>query len=330
MAGANALALAANISAQPAGLPGKIVFQDGRNNIYVYDLTSGDVRWLTNGFDPNVTRDGSRVTFVRGGGDVNGVWTINIDGSNERKIHGGGEIMRGPKWSPDGNWIVFSRNNTNWKCFDLEFFGCVSFFELQGKFPQIPPPILYRIFIRGADRLEFPNWIITRINADGGEFRDLNALDSAVSPDWNEAGIVYQAKPGLEITEDTPDGRTRSVQHDGWDWDPDWQPGGGRIVYQSKEGSHWEIWSINPDGSGVFALTHPETTLVDQLPSNVAPAFSPDGQNIVYLSNRTEDEEAGPWRLWVMDNGGGNKRPLPIDITIDYGFSSDQVASWAQ
>lgn len=26
-----------------------------------------------------------------------------------------------------------------------------------------------------------------------------------------------------------------------------------------------------------------------------------------------------------MDNGGGNKRPLPIDITIDYGFSSDQV-----
>ena len=147
---------------------------------------------------------------------------------------------------------------------------------------------------------------------------------------WNEAGIVYQAKPGLEITEDTPDGRTRSVQHDGWDWDPDWQPGGGRIVYQSKEGSHWEIWSINPDGSGVFALTHPETTLVDQLPSNVAPAFSPDGQNIVYLSNRTEDEEAGPWRLWVMDNGGGNKRPLPIDITIDYGFSSDQVASWAQ
>jgi SH3-like domain-containing protein len=327
---ANALAPAAAIAAQPAGLQGTLAFQDGRNNIYLYNLASGDVRWLTNGFDPDLSPDGSRVTFVRGGGDVNGVWTINTDGSNERHIHGGGEIMRGPKWSPDGDWIVFSRNNTNWKCFDLEFFGCVSFFELQGKFPQIPPPILYRIFLRDADRLEKPNWIITRVNPDGGEFRDLNALDSAVSPDWNEAGIVYQAKPGLEITEDTPDGRTRSVQHDGWDWDPDWQPGGGRIVYQSKEGSHWEIWSINPDGSDVFALTRPETTLVDQLPSNAAPAFSPDGQHIVYISNRTADEEAGPWRLWVMDNGGGNKRPLPIDIAIDYNFSSDQVVSWAQ
>lgn len=61
------------------------------------------MRWLTNGFDPDVTRDGQRVTFVRGGGDVNGVWTINSDGSGERRIDGGGEITRGPKRSPDGN-----------------------------------------------------------------------------------------------------------------------------------------------------------------------------------------------------------------------------------
>ena len=325
---------ATSIVAEPAGLSGTLVFQDGRNNIYAYDLAGGGVRWLTNGYDPDITRDGSRVTFVRGGGAGNGVWTINIDGSNERHIHGGGEMMRGPKWSPDAQWIVFSRNNTNWKCFDTEFFGCVSLFELKTKFPGIPEQIrsdvLYALFLRDTARLEFPNWIITRINPDGGDFRDINALDSAVSPDWNEAGIVYQGKPGLEITQDTPDGRTQALIQEGWDWDPDWEPNGGRIVYQSKEGSHWEIFSINPDGGGVFALTRPETTLVDQLPSNTAPAFSPDGQHIVYISNRDENEEAGLWRLWVMDNGGGNKRPLPIDITIDYGFSSDQVASWGQ
>ncbi len=304
------------------------------------------MRWLTNGYDPDITLDGQRVTFVRGGGNVNGVWTINIDGSGERQIHGGGEIMRGPKWSPDGNWIVFSRNNTNWHCFNAEFLGCVSIFELMGRITlgpiPLPPPgpgvptkdeikrsIIDRI-LNGAERLELPNWIITRINADGGDFRDINALDSAVSPDWNAAGIVYQAKPGLEITQDTPDGRTKALIQEGWDWDPDWEPNGGRIVYQSKEGSHWEIFSISPEGGAPNALTRPETTLVDQLPSNVAPAFSPDGQHIVYLSNRDENEDAGPWRLWVMDNGGGNKRPLPIDITLDYGFSSEQVASWGK
>jgi Tol biopolymer transport system component len=239
--------------------------------------------------------------------------------------------MRGPKWSPDGNWIVFSRNFDTDKCYDLgSFMGCLSFTQLQTQFPDIPPDMLFDIFLEEADLIESPNWNLTRINPDGGDFRDLPVLDSAVAPDWNEDGIAYQAKPGIEVTQDKPDGNTRSVYHDGWDWDPDWQPNGGRIVYQSREGSHWEIWSINPDGSDVFALTRPETTLVDQLPSNVAPAFSPDGRHIVYLSNRDENEDAGPWRLWVMDAGGGNKRPLPIEVELDYGFSAAQVASWSR
>ena len=101
------------------------------------------------------------------------------------------------------------------------------------------------------------------------------------------------------------------------------------IVFQSKEGSHWEIWKVNPDGSGLVALTRPETTLVDQMPYNVAPAWSPDGQHVLYLSSRTEDEEHGAWRLWVMDAGGGNKRPLPLDIPLDYSFAAEQVASWS-
>lgn len=316
------------ITAEPAGLAGTIVFQDGRNNIYVYEPASGDIRWLTNGFDPDVSRDGSKVTFVRGGGVENGIWSVNIDGSNARKIYGGGEIMRSPKWSPAGDWIVFSRNSGSYKCFDLEFLGCVSFYQLQQQFPQTPPDVVYRIFLQDADRLELPNWGISRINPDGGDFRDINALDSAVAPDWNEAGIIYQGKPGLEVAQDTPDGRTKAIFQEDWDWDPDWAPNGGRIAFQSKEGSHWEIWTINPDGSGIMALTQPETTLVEQLPSNVAPAYNPDGQHVVYASNRTEDEEAGPWRLWVMNADGSNKRPLPIGMEIDYTFAIEQVASW--
>jgi TolB protein len=287
---------------------------------------------------------------MRGGGNVNGIWTINIDGSNERHIKAGGELMRGPKWSPDGNWIVFSRNFDTDRCYDLGvFFGCLTMTQLESIFERpivvppgtTPPPLppgatqnfgeeIIENLIEDADLIEQLNWNLTRINPDGGDFRDLPVLNSAVAPDWNEDGITYQAKPGIEVTQDKPDVVTRPVIQEGWDWDPDWQPGGGRIVYQSKEGSHWEIWSINPDGSGVVALTRPETTLVDQLPSNVAPAFSPDGQHIVYLSNRDENEDAGPWRLWVMDSGGGNKRPLPIEVEIDYGFAAAQVASWGR
>lgn len=321
---------AASPAAQPVvrttgatGLSGKIVFQDGRGAIYVYDLSRNEVRFLTSGFDPAISRDGRKVAFVR-----DGIYSIDIDGSNERKVYGSNELITSPKWSPDGQWIVFSRLLGEYQCFNTEFFGCLSLKELSGRFPNTPPAILGRIFLRNAERISLPNFGLSRINAEGKEFRDVAALDSALAPDWNEAGIVYQSKAGLEITQDTPDGDTRSVKNGHWDWDPDWAPNGGRIVYQSKEGPHWEILSINPDGSDLVYLTRPVTTLVDQLPSNVAPAFSYDGRHIVYLSNRNERNDAGPWRLWVMDADGSNQRPLPIDVEISYGFSGEQVADW--
>ena len=34
------------------------------------------------------------------------------------------------------------------------------------------------------------------------------------------------------------------------------------------------------------ALTRPATTLLETFPQNVAPAWSPDGQHIVFVSNR--------------------------------------------
>ncbi len=309
----------------PTGLSGNIVFQDGRGSIYVYDLARGNVGFLTNGFDPTISRDGKKVAFLR-----DGIYTINLDGSGERKIYGGNELITSPKWSPDGEWIVFSRLVGDYQCWDTEFFGCISVRELSARFPRVPPGILQKIFLSGYERISLPNFGLSRINADGKEFRDIAALDSAQAPDWNEDGIVYQSKAGLEITTDAPDGDTRSVQNGHWDWDPDWAPNGGRIVYQSRQGSHWQLFSINPDGTGEFALTRPATTLVDQLPSNVAAAFSYDGQHIVYLSNRDERNDAGPWRLWVMNADGSNQRPLPLDIEIDYGFGGEQVADWGR
>ena len=92
---------------------------------------------------------------------------------------------------------------------------------------------------------------------------------------------------------------------------PDWA--GGRVVFQRRGASHWEIWTADANGANIAALTQPQTVLVDQLPSNVAPAYSPDGSQIVFLSNRTESGEAGAWRIRVMNADGSNQRALPID-----------------
>lgn len=88
---------------------------------------------------------------------------------------------------------------------------------------------------------------------------------------------------------------------------------GGRVVFQRPGASHWEKWTADANGANIAALTQPQTVLVDQLPSNVAPAYSPDGSQIVFLSNRTESGEAGAWRIRVMNADGSNQRALPID-----------------
>ncbi|MBX3013360.1 MAG: PD40 domain-containing protein [Caldilineaceae bacterium] len=315
----------------PTGLSGNLVIQSSwGGTFYLYNLSTGELRPLTSGLDPAISPDGTQVAFSRIG-NANGIYLINIDGSNERKIFGERDGLMSPKWSPDGKWIVFSRNDGFYRCRDFGFGLCLTNAQIIAQFnlPNVPGLNVDKLF-SDYDRIERPEWMIARIAANGDDYRDLAALNSARAPDWNEAGIVYQSTAGIQLTKDEADANTTQVYYDGYDWDPDWQPNGGRIVFQSKEGPHWEIFAVNPDGTGLVALTRPVTTLVEQLPSNVSPTWSPDGNLIAYLSNRDENNNAGAWRVWVMNADGSNQRPLPVDLEIGYTYNSEQMISWGR
>ncbi|MCB0188259.1 MAG: PD40 domain-containing protein, partial [Caldilineaceae bacterium] len=301
----------------PAGLRGQLVFTDRNGgDIYLYNLTSGALRQLTSGFDPALSPDGATVAFTRGGGAM-GLYLINVDGSNERRIFGERELLRSPKWSPDGQWIVFSRGDEFNKCYLDEDTGeCLRFTPF---------------FTEGLDTGKDHVYKLARVDRNGDNYRDLAVVPDAFAPDWSAAGVVYQSAAGLQITQDTPEDNNHLLYfdiHRQYHQDPDWQPGGHRIVFQQRQGSHYEIFAINDDGGGLTALTRPVTALVDQLPSNVSPAWSPDGQSIVFLSNRMADNEAGPWRLWVMNGDGSNQRPLPLTLPLHYDYVLEQMVDW--
>lgn len=313
------------------GLPGKLVFSTSSGGLfYLYHLATGKLYPLTTGQDPALSPDGTQVVFTRGNGE-NGLYLINSDGSGERKIFGEQDQLRSPKWSPDGQWIVFSRAAGQWTCYIVGP-DCST---RQALLSQLPPtvandPKATAKFLSQFDAVTNADWSIARVKSNGDDYRDLPALNTALMPDWSVSGIVYQSTAGLQKTADTATPDNRAVVVAPNLQDPAWQPGGGQIVYQAKRGNHWEIFSINPDGSNNRALTQPVTTLVDQLPSNGSPAWSPDGQYIAFLSNRTDTHEAGPWRIWVMNADGSNQQPLPLDVPLAYGFNGEQMISWGQ
>jgi Tol biopolymer transport system component len=307
-----------------SGLSGTIVFQSGQGGaIYAYDLDSGDLRQLATGFDPAISPDGQTVAFTRQGSD-GGLYLIDSDGGSERRIYTGPLNMASPKWSEDGASIVFSYAVSSMECRDMGSGRCVADDEfLNGRYSDL-------------DANDYP--LITKyeydlgvVAADGGNFHSLSALPSSRAPDWGAAGIVYQSSDGLQTIQDAPGASSQVVTYDMLQpayQDPDWQPGGGRIVFQKQGASHWQIWAVDPNGGNMVALTQPQTVLVDALPSSVAPAWSPDGAQIAFMSNREDDGEAGAWRLWVMDADGSNQRPLPIEVELKYTFGAEQMVSW--
>lgn len=307
-AAAPAPAASASQSAS-TGLRGKIVFQiEWGGAIYIYDLGSGALRQLTHGFDPSISPNGQEVAFTRTGGE-HGIWLINVDGSNERNIFGERHGFFAPKWSPDGQWLLFMRTDSAFDC---------------------------EICIPDVTRRRAKPWVrvrprLAKIDKNGNNYLDLATLDTATAPDWNSAGVIYTSEAGIQFATDDGLDNNRRVYFDIRQQhyrDPDWQPGGGRIVFQQRKGGHTDLFTINPDGSGLTALTRPETVLVDELPSNVAAAWSPDGQRLVFLSNRTAEQSAGPWGIWVINADGSNPQRLPIDLPFVYNDVEEQMVDW--
>ncbi len=101
----------------------------------------------------------------------------------------------------------------------------------------------------------------------------------------------------------------------------------GRIAFASNRDGDFDIYVMNPDGSGVRNLTRNETTARTEADDD-RPAWSPDGARIAFTSTRDHRGDGTQHNeVYVMSaDGSGQRRLTPEDrfLVLDPGWLPDE------
>jgi Tol biopolymer transport system component len=116
------------------------------------------------------------------------------------------------------------------------------------------------------------------------------------------------------------------------DYSPRFSPDGRQVVYTSIGDSEYnpegdyEVYVVNADGSNQKNLTNTDWPIMDR-----SPAFSPDGQKIVYTSyGEQASNPEGDEEVYVMNADGSNRRNLTNNGLDANGFGADDWTHLAE
>jgi len=219
-----------------------------------------------------------KIAFVSETSTDTQLYIMNADGSDLHAVMKSDRIPWSPALSPDGSQLAFAAKvNERYQIFVINTDGTDEkqiTFNISGQtgvsginWSRDGKRIVYTLKI--WDSPNFQSYDLYSMNADGTDQKKLTPqpMESLLSPHWSPDGkqIVFNARGNSPNTPETPvapDTRTH-------------------------------VYVINADGSNLHPLTQDDY-------NQLFPAWSPDGQSIVFLSG-------GPGGLYRIDPDGSNQ-----------------------
>ena len=229
------------------------------------------------------------------------LWLIRPDGSGAKVLTDGGE---GPRFSPDGKWVVFDKNPGIWKIgsdgqglvklTDYNHAYAPPYWSHDGKYVYYCGTNV-QVWRVGADgkgatkwfqspggngcaggvaspdgkylfhRLHTSNWEAWRFNADGSGAKKIRGAESGIS---------------------------------------DVLPDSSKILLEIKG---WDIFLADLDGGN-------QVKLIGDSADDYGGRWSPDGKRLVFYSTRD-----GGGALWIADADGKNAKKLTAGVGPDWG-----------
>ncbi len=260
---------------------GKIVFfREG--DIWAMNPANPDAaRRLTTDYgdqtNPAFSPDGTRIAYEYG----YGISVMNADGSAKREVTDGSAWTdKDPAWSADGTKIAFVRGGDIWSM-NADGSGQRNLTKTpdnQEYDPAYSPKAERIAYTRtGCNVPDGGGTCVFAMNSDGSGQADLAAEDLVP-----------------ECPENAPRDFTNSARG------PSWSPDGTMIAFSGPTSCPHtlgtDLWLMNADGSGKRNLIGDEGT------NDELPAFSPDGQSIVFQSDGDSD-----WpELYAMGSADGS------------------------
>jgi len=319
-------------SLQPAAGAGQIVFQTATGgDIYLIRADGSGLRRLTDGMDPALSPDGTRVAFARWG-SPHGIFVLDLRSGEERRVASANQ-PRGPSWHTDGSRLAFTYVVRTRTCLDLGY-ACLDEATVRRMFGGrecIDTPV-GRKCLADLPVVKIDDNGLAVVDLTTGDRRDLLSEGTIQSVQWRpgQDELVFRGRNGLQIIR--PGEAPRPLNNDPNLGSPAWSPDGRQLACQLRIHNRTEIVLLSAEGAVIGHLTQPPPSYERPglpPPNNVAPAWSADGRALLFLSDRD-----GAWRLYIMNADGSAQRPFGGDalgrLAFRYDFAAERVASWGR